>query len=52
MDLRGIEQFVRKAMLTRAAYAAADYIAVGRADHQPTGDLEQPPPGIGLDPTP
>ena len=52
MDLRRVEHFVIEMMFARAAQAAADHFAVGCADHQATGHLQQPPSRVGLEPAP
>lgn len=52
MHLRGIEQLVSEPMLARAAQAAADDVAVGGADHQAAGHLQQVCSRVFLKPAP
>src|SRR5688572_6616866 len=49
MDFRGVEHVVIEIVFTRAAQAAAHHVAVRRADHQPTGHLEEMAAGIALE---
>jgi len=45
-DLRRIEHFMIEVMFLRAPQAARHHFALGSADHQSAGDLQQPAAGL------
>ena len=45
-DLRRIEHFMIEVMFLRTAQAAGHHLALGPADHQSAGDLQQPAAGL------